>query len=213
MKAEVFFGALIASLIASISLACVTLLFEIRLDYWLTVLGTVITSLAFGFGTYFVVLAIDAYSQLQVIRGSADDARALAGAMKQKEDHFVKLESDLSSLQGKVSIVGQRLHESGEKILQIVVDYALLVKPSGKTGEQAREKLIRQAHCIRNRFILQSEFANAEQKRMAILALQQYGDNEALPIIREICQHADDDKLRQVCEVAIKAIEDINKGK
>jgi hypothetical protein len=207
MKGNIFWAAFWASLVGSISLASVGLIFKVPIDYYLAIIGTVVTSLAFGFGTYFVVIAIDAYSQLQVVRGSAESAEKLAGSLKLKEAQFSTIQSELVSLQKNVNGVGERLHHSAEKILQIVVDYALGVPTQSKKAEIARERFLKQAHCVRYRFIVQSQYASNEAKQMAVLSLLQYGDAESLPLIKELLSRSNNDELKNVCEVAIKGIE------
>jgi len=207
MKRNVFWAALFASLVGSISLASVGLIFKVPIDYYLAIIGTVVTSLAFGFGTYFVVIAIDAYSQLQVVRGSAESAERLAGSLKLKEAQFSTIQSDFANLQKNVSGVGERFHHSAEKILQIVVEYALGLPSQSKKAEEARERFLKQAHCVRYRFIMQSQFASNDAKQMAVLSALQYADAESLPLIRELLNRATTDDLKQVCEVAIKGLE------
>ena len=51
MKHYVFIGSLIASFAASVALVLIGMIFKINLEYYLTLIGTVVTALAFGFGT------------------------------------------------------------------------------------------------------------------------------------------------------------------
>jgi hypothetical protein len=210
MRQLVFTGYLIGSIIASAILVLVGLIFKIDLDYYLTLIGTVVTALAFGFGTYFVVIAIEAYSQLQAIRVNAEKVETAASSIKFKEAQVDGIQKGLVSIQTDVSHFSEKLHQSAEKILQVVVQYALATPAQTKKGEQARAKFIQQAHCIRYRFILEGQFNNTE-KRMAVLALQQYGDLEALPLIKSLCSQTADVTLRQVCDVAINAITEMHK--
>jgi len=206
MKGRIFTAALLASLISSIGLTSLALCLHLSIDYYLATIGTVVTSLAFGFGTYFVVIAIDAYGQLQIVRGSAESAEKLAGTLKFREAQINDLQKDFLSLQKGVSGVGERLHHSAEKILQIVVEYVLSIPGHTKNRDLVRERLLRQAHCIRNRFLIESEFTEKEAKRMAVLSLMNYNDVEAAPLIQNLLDSSEDTLLRDTCQMALRTI-------
>lgn len=210
MRYYVFTASAISALAGSVALVSVGLIFKVNLDYYLSLIGTVVTSLAFGFGTYFVVIAIEAYSQLQTIRLNAEKVEAAANTIKFKEAQVETVQRQLGQIQNDVSRFGVKLHQSAQKILQVVVEYALAMPAQGKKAEEARAKFIQQAHCIRNRFIVEGQF-DITEKTMAVLALQQYGDTEALPLIRSLLEKTEDRALRQVCEVAMKAIADMHR--
>jgi hypothetical protein len=186
-------------------LAAITLIFKIQLDYWLTVVGTVVTALAFGFGTFFVVIAVDAYAQLQAIRDNVEKTHRAAGSVAVKEAQLKQIEEEFNLLRKKVGSVGERLHASGERILKTVVDYALVA--NSKRGEDARKKIQIEAICIRSRFTIESEFSSNDEKRMAVLSAQSCSDKEALPAIKELLEKTEDAGLQQVCKVAMEAIE------
>jgi len=93
--------------------------------------------------------------------------------------------------------------------LQIVVDYALGVPTQNKKAEMARERFLKQAHCVRYRFVIQSQYASNDAKQMAVLGLFQYGDAESLPLIKDLLTQANSKELKNVCEVAIKGIENV----
>jgi hypothetical protein len=206
MKLGTFTAMLLAGVFTTIVLVTVALFLKVQLDYYLATIGTVVTSLAFAFGTYFVVIAIDAYSQLQSVRSNAERAEHLAGSLSLKEAHFKDIQKEFRDLEKRVSGVGEKLHQSAEKILQIVVDHVLSLPAQSKRQEPARERFLKQAHCIRNRFLLASQYSTDDERRMAVLGLMQYNDVEAVPLIQDACDHAKDPQLREICLTALQKI-------
>src|SRR6266550_3822044 len=103
MKGGIFIASLIASFVGAVFLTVTALYLHLSVDYYLATIGTVVTSLAFAFGTYFVVIAIDAYAQLQSVRASADNAQKLAGSLKLREAQFKDLQDSFNVLQQSVS--------------------------------------------------------------------------------------------------------------
>src|SRR5689334_171704 len=70
MKHQLFWGTVVGIVATCGALLYAHLHLNLSLELWAAYACTSITAVAFAFGTYFVTLAIDAYSQLSVLKQS-----------------------------------------------------------------------------------------------------------------------------------------------
>jgi hypothetical protein len=73
MKNPVFWASALSIFLATVVTISLVWIFKIDLSLWLTVIGTFITAVAFSFGTFFAVLAVDAYGHTSVLRNAEKD--------------------------------------------------------------------------------------------------------------------------------------------
>jgi hypothetical protein len=148
---------------------------------WLSVVGTVITAIAFGFGTYFVTLAVEAYSQLNVVRQTSETVQKAALEV-------FAAEAALKDTRGEMQRVSKRMEDEAfrhlESLMTAIVEYVQHMPRGTGAQSKAAKHLINSAACVRARFIC-SISNDADAVDSALLILANFKDKSAVPILVE----------------------------
>lgn len=160
------------------------------LNIWLATLGTVVTAVAFAFGTYFVLLAIDAYSQVAVIRQSTV---AIQQAMEEVRLTGEALKQARQDAQNTAKEVEEEAFAAVEAVMVAMAEYVQRMPASGTAQRKAAKNLLEQTQCIRARFICKHS-RDGEAVETACLLLINFRDQTAIKILENAKDRFKDNK-------------------
>lgn len=197
MKNPLFWGTSVGTIVVCVLLLYGNKYHNLDLSIWLSVLGTVITAIAFGFGTYFVALAVDAYSQLGSVRETSEMVRKASHEVLSTRTALTELSEEVRGTARKME------HEAFahiELLIAAMAEYAQQLPRASEAQKRAAKQLITGAACVRARFTcaLSNE---TDAVNSAALLLANYKDQSALGVLakakirfrdnREVCAALD----------------------
>jgi hypothetical protein len=154
-----FWGTVAGILLSTLGVRLGFRWYSLNLSEFLTIEGTVITAVAFGFGTYFAVLAIDAYVHVASLRDAAQRAeiasseadaasKELALAVSTAKQASMRIETDAFS----------RL----EGVMTAICEYVQKIPSEDDNHRRAVKELVESVSAIRSTYIYQKSESKDE---------------------------------------------------
>lgn len=171
---------------------------------------TVITAAGYAFGTFFVILAIEAYSTVAQIRRSDHEVDLLVGEIKAASAAVAAdraaSEEHVRASERRVSQIAEDIGGAADQFHQLVIAYLQSLPDGSRRSASAKKTVIRHAMCARHRFIVQHERADPQLVLTAILELQAFMDVASIPVLRARLALEADQRIRQACDAALVAL-------
>jgi hypothetical protein len=181
MKHHLFWGTIIGVIVFCTAFAVGAYKYELKLDLWFSYIGAAVTAMAFGFGTYFVVLAVNAYSHVTVIRQTeekiTETLREAALARDELNQAKQSIATSMSEAEGEAfSVI--------EAVMVAMVEFVQhLPRGSEPRKGTAAKKLEQATSCIRARFICKRS-PDESAVLSAALTLVNYHDEDAIEVLK-----------------------------
>jgi uncharacterized membrane protein YccC len=153
----------------------------------LSIMGTIVTALGFAAGLFFVLLALDAYAEIQKLKEVRETTSNL---QKESERQF------------------SELHQEKERMLKELaesMDYFLGTQLAVPTNQQhSREQI----HRRRSLFALHTRHLNARRRSSLIRDLKKFGREDDIPDLQRILEEpTTPDSVKEVVEEVIEVLE------
>jgi hypothetical protein len=204
MRHPLFWGTIVAIVVANSLVLYGNKFHQLDIGLWLSVMGTVITALAFGFGTYFVTLAVDAYSQSLLLRQAKE---ALDSALSELAKAGEKLKQAQREASERSKHIEQEALHHVESVMAAIVEYVQQMPKTTDAQKKAAKQLQKEVTCIRARFICKNS-NDSEDVNSAILLLANFKDRTSLESIAGAkVRFRENSELCTVADTAIKMMQ------
>lgn len=208
MRNPLFWGVIIGSFMSAATAMIAIWRYNIDASHFLTIIGTVVTAVAFGFGTYFAALAVDAYSQLALVRKTTDSVAENAKSVSEVYSRVQVSEGEITKAFASAKIMIDEIEEDAfarlEGVMGAVVAYAQKMPSSSEKNKQATQELIIAVKLIRNTYICEKA-KNPTKVASALLDFSQTPTNNRKSIVEKVRDRfPDNTEIRALCETLLR---------
>lgn len=185
----------------------------------LSVLGVIITVIAFCFGAYYAVLAVSAYAHHRDIEGFASQSKHSLSEIATHHKGIQEIRRELDELvnvaneaQEKCDLIRKQMETSVLDVFEqtdhLYVAMVSIVQSSANFPRNRRAKTIDGLNKWRARTRLSDPTVSDEDCEKHILTVRMYKDLKALPLLNRICM--DESRSEKVRRLALLTINELD---
>jgi hypothetical protein len=204
MKHPLFWGTIVGIVVVCLLFLFAHRVYGLDLDLWFAYTGVVVASIGFGFGAYFIALAVDAYTQLNEIRKSTADIKE---HMRDIDRARTEIEDQRHYLSRTAKELEAEAFNATEALMGAMLEYVQNV-PGADENRKAAKKLLNASERIRAKYTCRRS-TDQDKVSSSALLLVDFKDKSAIPCL-EIAKKnfADRTDFAKILDGYIKHIEE-----